>query len=289
MRRVHRGGAAGHCSASPTHRCKVTWLRRGGAAAAVAAAIAGASCAPHPGRLGPERAAGAGLVVLPPDYDPSRAYPVVELLPPTGNTSGTLLQIYLSRVGLGRLYREPVERQLAALWPYLFPAADPDRRGVVFVLSRGRGSTADYRSAGAWARTIARYEREVLADLRSLAATRRVDTTRLILAGFSLGGDLAWAITLRNPGVVRGAIVMASRASYRPAPSDARALAERGTRFFLTMGSRDASIRRRMARAAADDLDRLGIPHRFEVISGAGHEPAPPAVFAQALDFVLRR
>jgi predicted esterase len=262
-------------------------MRRGGAAAALAAALLGASCAPRPGRVGPERAAGAGLVVLPPDYDPSRAYPVVELLPPTGNTAGTLLQIYLSRVGLGRLYAEPPERQLAALRPYVFPDSGRAARGVVFILCRGRGSADDYRTPDAWARTIARYERQVLADLRSLAATRRVDTTRMILAGFSLGGDLAWAITLRNAGAVRGAIVMASRASYRPAPSDARLLAEFGTRFFLTMGSDDESIRRRMARSAADELARLGVAHRYEVIAGAGHEPPPPAVFARALDFVL--
>jgi predicted esterase len=264
-------------------------VRRGCTVAVLAAGLLGLSCAPRPGRLGPARAAGSGLVVLPPDYDPARTYPVVELLPPTGNTSGTLLQIYLSRVGLGRLYDEPPERQLAALWPYLFPDAAVARGGVVLVLSRGRGSADDYRTADAWAGTIARYEREVRADLHSLAATRRVDTTRLILAGFSLGGDLAWAITLRNPRLVRGAIVMASRATYRPAPSDARALAERGTRFFLTMGSDDEPIRRRLARAAADELDRLGIVHRFEIIHGAGHEPAPPSVFAQALDFVLAR
>ena len=111
----------------------------------------------------------------------------------------------------------------------------------------------------------------------------------MAVAGFSLGGDLSWAIALRNPGVLRGAIVMASRASYRPASSDARALAERGTRFFLTMGSDDDRTRRRMAQAAAAELDRLGIAYRFEVITGAGHEPPPPAIFAQALDFVLGR
>ncbi len=236
---------------------------------------------------GPVPASLAGTVVLPPGYDPTLAYPVVEILPATGSTAGTLLQIYLSRVGLGRLYAEPPERQLAALRPYLFPGVGTAGRGCIFILVHGRGSAEDYRTAQAWARTIARYEWQVLADLRAVAATRRVDTTRMALAGFSLGGDLAWAITLRNPRFLHGAIVMASRASYRPEPAAVNVLVARGDRFFLTMGDEDDRTRQRLARAAAQALDRWGVTNRFVVIPGAGHEPAPPETFAQALEFVF--
>ncbi len=225
--------------------------------------------------------------MLPPDYDSTRAYPVVEILPATGSTAATLLRMYLSRVGLGRLYEEPADRQLATLLPILFPDTGHAGRDFIVILARGRGSADDYGTAAAWERTIERYERQVAADLRWLAATRPVDTTRFVLAGFSLGGDLAWAITLRNPGLVHGAIVMGSRVSYRPDSDAARTLVFRGVRFFLTMGDADDRTRQRMARAAADLLDRLGVAHRFTVLAGAGHEPAPPDVFAEALDYVL--
>jgi predicted esterase len=155
------------------------------------------------------------------------------------------------------------------------------------VLASGRGSPDDYRTAAAWSGTIDRYEREVRADLRALTARLRVDTTRFVVAGFSLGGDLAWALTLRNPDLLHGAIVMASRATYRPAPGLVPAL--RDVRFFLTMGSADDPTRRRLARAAADLLERFGIEHRFLMLPGVAHEPAPLATFAAALDFVLRR
>lgn len=253
------------------------------------AALASAACYRNLGPVAPEGAQ-LGLVLLPPNYDAGRAYPVVEILPPTGNTAGTLFQIYLSRVGLGRLYREAPERQLAALLPYLFPDAGSvagGSRDFIVVLASGRGSPDDYRTAAAWSATITRYEREVRGDLRALAAQRRVDATRFVVAGFSLGGDLAWALTLRNPGLLRGAIVMASRATYRPASADLPTL--RDARFFLTMGSDDDPTRRRLARAAADLLDRSGIEHRFIVIPGVAHEPAPLATFAAALDFVFRR
>jgi len=262
------------------------WRR---AAAVCGAVLATASCAPHAGRVAPAPAGATGRVVLPPDYDPARAYPVVELLPPTGNTAEAVLQIYLSQIGLGRLYRDPPERQLAALWPHLFAGPNGVGRPFVLVLARGRGRAADYRNAAAWARTIERYEREVLADLAALGARRRIDTTRLVVAGFSLGGDLAWALALRHPERLHGAVVMASRATYRPSATGVQALRARDSRFFLTMGSRDQAARRRLARAAAADLERWRVPHRFRMIRGAGHGPAPLDLFAEALRFVLAR
>ncbi len=251
----------------------------------------GISCAPHPGALGPEAAPEAGLVVLPPDYDSARAYPVVELLPPTGNTADALLQIYLSEVGFGRLYGQPADRQLGALWPSLVPLQDSGRGRLDFIviMAPGRGSASDYGSPTAWTRTIERYERRVLADLRSLAAAHRVDTTRMIVAGFSMGGDLAWALALRNPGVLHGAIVMASRATYRPSPDELRAMVRSGARFFLTMGEGDEGVRRRLARAAAADLERWGVAYRFRMIPDVRHAPAPLSIFSEALEFVLSR
>jgi len=263
-------------------------LTRGPLLAALAVAgLLTAACYRAPSPQPPVPASAAGTVVLPPDYDPARAYPVVEILPATGSTAGTLFQIYLSRVGLGRLYADPPDRQLAALRPYLFPGQRDV--GCIFVLVHGRGSPDDYRTPQAWAQTIARYERQVRADLRALAATRRVDTTRMVVAGFSLGGDLAWAITLRNPRLLHGAIVMASRATYRPAPTDVNSLASRGVRFFLTMGDADDRTRQRLAGAADQALNGWGVTHRFQLLPGAGHEPAPPEVFAQALEFVIAR
>ena len=252
--------------------------------------LSGAGC--YHAATAPAPAAATGRVVLPPGYDPSRAYPVVEILPPTGNTAEALLQIYLSRVGLGRLYREDPERQIAALLPYLVPDAGADHStppAFVVVLARGRGNAADYRTAAAWSRTISRYEQQVRADLRAVAARHRVDTSRFVVAGFSMGGDLAWALTLRNPELLHGAIVMASRASYRPSDAGASAAALRRARFFLTMGAADDPTRRRLALAAVALLERLGVAHEFRMIEGAGHEPAPVATFAEALRYVLRR
>lgn len=126
------------------------------------------------------------------------------------------------------------------------------------------------------------------AGLSAHAASHRFDTTRVVLAGFSMGGDLSWAIALRNPQRFRGAIVMGSRAGYRARPQDHRALVEHGARFFFTMGEHDEEARVTGARAAAQFLERLSVPHLYREIPGAGHESAPLPMFAEAPEFVLR-
>src|SRR5262249_36594596 len=133
---------------------------------------------------------------LPSGYDSSRNYPVVVMLPASNGTAEAMLREYA-------------------------PPGD-----VVVVVSAGLGSTDDYRTNEIWARTIERYERQLKADLDLLAAGH-VDTSRVVLAGFSMGGDLAWALAVRNAARVRGAVVMGSRMSYRGPPGAPRELRDR--------------------------------------------------------------
>src|SRR5206468_3994072 len=113
---------------------------------------------------------------------------------------------------------------------------------VVVVLAAGLGSTDDYRTSEIWARTIERYERQLRADLDLLAATH-VDTSRVVLAGFSMGGDLAWALAVRNAARVKGAVVMGSRMSYRGPPGDVRDISAHGLRIAVLMGGEEDRTR----------------------------------------------
>lgn len=202
-----------------------------------------------------------GTLVLPARRDSTRPLAVVVLLPYTTGTAAGLLE------------------------PYRTLLEGPD--GFAAILVEGRGSADDYFTGDAWSRTIVRYERQVLADLAAFAAEHRLDTTRVVLAGYSMGGDLAWAIALRNPARIRGAVVMGSRASYRARAADHRALADGGVRFYFTLGAREEEVRLTGARAAARFLEQLGVAHRYREIPGGGHEWAPPPLFAEALRFVL--
>lgn len=203
-----------------------------------------------------DRSAGGGTIVWPAGYEAGRRYPVVVMLPASNGSAEAMRRTY------------------------------PAPQGVIVVVAAGVGTPGDYRTGAAWSATIARYERQLRADLGSLAA-RRVRTGPVVLAGFSMGGDLAWALAVRNPVLVAGAVVMGSRMSYRGQPREHAAL--RGHRFYVIVGKDDDRARRDGARAATRLLDDLGAAQRFREVDGLGHERAPAGVFAEALHFVLDR
>ncbi|MEK7667479.1 MAG: hypothetical protein AAB409_02405 [Gemmatimonadota bacterium] len=225
-------------------------------------------------------------IVLPPGYDSTRSYPAVVLLPFTGGGAPRLLSAYAAQAGLRSRARDSAEQQLAALLGYMYPQG-AGREAFAVMLSGGWGREEDYATADAWSATIVRYEDEILADLSVFAARHSLDTTRIVLAGYSMGGDLAWALSLRNPRRFRGAIVMGSRASYRTAASRMTVLAAREARYFFTVGDHEEPVRLEGARAAAGLLERHGVAHRLRVIPETGHDPAPLEEFEQALRFVL--
>ena len=229
----------------------------------------------------------SSTVILPPGYDTGKSYPVVFFLPASGATSAALLENYLWDIDGGAALSEPPEAQLAALVKSLFPTGAHPGRDFILVLTAGQGSSKDYSTSDAWAKTLDRYEKAITADLSSLGKTRKIDPSRTVVAGFSLGADIAWALALRNPTKLHGAIVMSSRASYR-APLSANAnLVKARPRFYLTIGSAEDATRVAGARAAAQFLKVIGVSNLFCELPGANHASAPPEVFAEALDYLL--
>jgi len=255
---------------------------------ALSAATA-AGCATRPAPPAPATAPASlrGRLVFPAEVPSGRPLPVVVFLPYTTGTAEELAQQYLREVSGGRGGAGSAGYRSDAMMERLAPAAPEGPGPVALLLVAGRGSAADYATGDAWSRTIQRYERQVFDDLAAYAAERWLDTTRVVLVGHSLGGDLAWAIALRNPTRIRGAVVMGSRASYRGSAADQRLLAERGVRFAFMMGSREEEVRLAGARSAVRLLDQLGVAYHWDDIPGAGHTWAPLPILAGGLAFVL--
>jgi len=221
---------------------------------AVALAVGCGGARSGPGSVVP---ATTGTVYLPDGYDSGRRYPVLVMLPASNGTA----------VAMRRSY--------------------PQTGPVIVLLAAGTGTPADYATNSSWAGTIARYERQLRADVAALVASGHADPGRVYLAGFSMGGDLAWALTLRNPELVKGAIVMGSRMSYRSNAADHAALKSRHVRFYLIMGEDEDAGRFRGVEAARSLLDSLDVSYRYRRVSDLGHLRAPANVFADALEFVL--
>lgn len=208
------------------------------------------------------------VVILPASYNPEETYPALILLPWTGGTS----------VGI-------FDRYFAA--QYEVRTTNP----FIAILPNVSSSSAAYASSGAWNATIARYENLVRRELNILTEKYSIDESRIALGGPSLGGDLSWALSLRNPDLFRGTIVIGSQSGYRNDSSMSR-LAANDSRFFMIIGGND--IRRRLSgmRNAVRQLAQHGVNHRFEVIPNANHRNiinryVPGELFTQSIDYVL--
>ena len=210
-------------------------------------------------RRGPEGATPRtiGTLLLPDGFEPRYRYPLVVMLPASNGSAEAMHRSY------------------------------PDVGNAIVLLAAGTGTPADYATNEQWARTIARYEGQLLNDLGALASWGYADPDRIVLAGFSMGGDLAWALSLRNPELVRGAIVMGSRMSYRGSAADHESLRSRGARFYVIMGDQEDRTRMAGAQAARRFLETLGVGHYWREVPGLPHLRAPPEVFADALGYLL--
>ena len=182
-------------------------------------------------------------VILPPSYDVSETYPALFLMPYTTGTPTVFFNSYFSR-----------SHEVDNSEPYI----------VILPLADIAGAREDIANPDA----LARYENAVKAALSALVSVCNIDPSRLAIAGWSLGGDLAWHITLRNPDLFQGAMIVGSR-SINPNPSRnpelIQQLATNNVRLFMAMGDRD--IRRLPdMRSSVDALAQYSVSHRFEVI-----------------------
>jgi pimeloyl-ACP methyl ester carboxylesterase len=203
------------------------------------------------------------LVIRPPGYQSGQHYPTMFLLPYVDGSAADLFNQH---------YR--------AAYPKLIA-----RQKVILVLPEGIGEADDFATPGAWLKTVERYEQKVQWDIERWGHRFGVDRERVALAGYSMGGDLAWALTQRHPERYAGAIVMGSRCSYRGKDS-AEAPPVAGLRYFISMGETEDSARLAGAKAAVQLLQTSTIPHRYLAIPG-GHVPAPADAFVEAVAFVF--
>jgi pimeloyl-ACP methyl ester carboxylesterase len=171
-------------------------------------------------------------------------------------------------------------------WRYadLLPAI-AEEQGLIVVIPPGIGSTDNYATGAAWSRTLKEYTERIGRDAQELTSRFGADPKRILLAGYSMGGDLAWALPQRDPGRYAGAIVMGSRATYRD-NAGLDKLAKQGFRYFMFMGEHEAAARINGMADAVATLQRAGIA--FERGSAPeDHIPAPPAMFDRAVHYVM--
>ncbi|MEX2443169.1 MAG: hypothetical protein WD492_06180 [Alkalispirochaeta sp.] len=198
-------------------------------------------------------------VVLPLRYNRTTEYPVFVVLPPTGLEASRVAQ-YL---GL-----DPERQEEFIL---IFPAGRPTRDEYL----------PDFLTFVEW------YEERVLSELDSVLENYSADPDRVYLGGYSLGGDLSWALSVRNPERFAGAVIAGSRTSHPVEPEALEMLRTRGFRGSFLIGDREDPARYdgiNRSRAAFADA---GIEHQYREYSGA-HVIPPPEIFQNEIAYVTQ-
>ena len=201
-----------------------------------------------------------GSTLLVPEAKAKGPRPVLVLLPFTGGSAADLAQ---------RWYPRSLPVHAA-------------HRDMIVVLPGSAGSGDDYATGAAWTATLERYTTGVATLVDQAVSQQGGDPKRVVLAGYSMGGDLAWALMQRQPERYAGAVIMGSRSTYR-ARGALEKLAQRGFRLFYFMADGEGAARVEGANAAQRAARAAGLVPKTASAPG-GHDPAPALLFADGID-----
>jgi predicted esterase len=209
------------------------------------------------------------LIVYPPGFDIRREYPVVFIFPGVGGTSLELAQYLIqtnatSAEGL----KEAFSRLLRGVYPRDFA-----QRGFILALPPEKADLAVGLE-----KILQDAEKRIFSDLDLFKAKYSLNVNKVIVSGFSLSGDISFALLLRNPKDFSGAVVMSSRCSYK---GNLATLASK--RLYLTMGERDP--RKDAMKQVKAALDKYKIANKMVIIPKRDHFPPPVEEFLSGVAF----
>ncbi len=185
-------------------------------------------------------------VMLPVGYESGLSYPVFVVLPPTGSRASQMAR----RMGL-----------------------DPERqREFILVFPPGRPLRSEYLPD--FVRFVEWYEERLFADLDRVFDTYSANPSEVYLGGYSLGGDLSWALSARNPDRFAGAVMAGTRTSYPINQTALDKMRESGFRAAFLIGDREARARYDGINYVHSRLQRAGVETHYGEYSG-GHVMPP--------------
>lgn len=195
--------------------------------------------------------------VPPVGYSSNRQYPVFVVLPPTGSRAS-----YMAR----RMGLDP-ERQREFI--LLFPAGSPLRSEYL----------PDFVRFVEW------YEERLFADLDRVFDTYNANPSEVYLGGYSLGGDLSWALSARNPDRFAGAVMAGTRTSYPINAATLERMRESGYRGAFLIGNREQRARYEGINYVRNRLERAGVENRYAEYPGA-HVMPPTSRLQEKIAYV---
>jgi len=147
----------------------------------------------------------------------------------------------------------------------------------VWILPQGRPQRSHYLPD--FVTYVKNYEKIVLRSLKRVKEELGFVPAKRVLMGYSLGGDLSWALSNRNPDFFTHAVVMGSRCSYPFEPGE-----DKEKSYYFAIGASDALVRKNgMALALQKALDS-GISGELQYYQG-GHQLPPESIIRRGISF----
>jgi len=188
-------------------------------------------------------------IFIPNNYAPENPRPLVLALHPGGSTGAYYGTQFLRSI-VGPALQE---------WEAIIVAPDvPDRR---------------------WTNAVS--EQGVLALLSEVMERYTIDTERILITGFSMGGRGTWHLASRHPNLFTAAIPMAARSGR----DDARLVGDMPV--FIIHARDDEVIPFEPAEQLAQDMDSRGQTVSFLPLDGVGHFRMGVPPLREAGDWVL--
>jgi hypothetical protein len=181
--------------------------------------------------------------------------------------------------------KEPSESENFDFFLQSLFGEDAQKKSFITLIPDGYGSTNDHSWEGFEA-CIFRYENKILSDIEVISQKYNIDKSKIILVGYSLGGDLSWAISQRYPEKFKGAIISGSRCGYAEKGMMQRQ-AKQGVKYYIAMGEYETETRMKGAKYAITLLNNTGIKNQFKTISSVEHEATTYEQLKEALNFIL--
>ncbi|MBN4071059.1 WG repeat-containing protein [Crocinitomix catalasitica] len=228
----------------------------------------------------PEFKIDESYLIFPPNRDAKKKYPLLILLPYTYGSAFGYFTTYVGSFKGISLGSKQLGKFLSEVWPN---SAERKKYEFAVMITGGTGGPRDHDSDG-FVKAIKRYDGNIRAGLKANASS--IDTTKLYLSGYSLGGDLSWALTMKNGGKYKGCILAGTRCSYSMGTAY-KELIKVGAKFYMGAGDREEEVRIKGMDRAKTKLDTYKIPVQRYVIPGGGHVMIPKEQFIEALRFVM--
>ena len=117
-------------------------------------------------------------------------------------------------------------------------------------------------------------EKDLIDTIKKVANTFNVDSTRILLTGFSQGGVYTYTFGLRNPAVFRAIAPLSGALVAGPTPETQAILEKaRGMAAYIVHGAADTTIPVQRARVSRDILEKAGLAVTYREVAEVGHLP----------------